>query len=90
MIAIIASVFSTLVTFLVSSLSSRYLLKKMVQEEIKHHNEVFHQDSMYEYVETEIKKHETECIAHKDFDAIKRALIFLVTKQNGSPMELGL
>lgn len=41
-------------------------------------------------IEKKIERHEKKCIAPKNVMAIKTALIFLVTKQDGNLKDLGL
>lgn len=88
MIAIIAGVFCSMFTAIISLLMAPKLLKGMVTDAIKQHTDVWHQDSMYQYFEKEIDKHKDNCPANQDIEMIRIAVIWLVEKQGGDIMKL--
>lgn len=88
LIAVFAGVFCSVFTTLVNVLLTPKALKAMVEEAIKHHTEVWHQDSMYKYVEGEIVKHADACQANYCIDDVKKAVFWLVEKNGGNIMEM--
>jgi hypothetical protein len=85
-IGIINAVFVALITYFVTSLSHKNVVKTLVKEMISIHNKIHHQIPVVKQIE----HHENSCIARKDFTVIRSALIFIVTKQGGNPNDLGL
>lgn len=87
-IALISGVFCSMLTALIGLLMTPKLLKTIAKEAIEHHVAVFHQDSMYKYVEGEIKEHADSCQANNCIDEVKKAVFWLVEKQGGNIMEI--
>jgi hypothetical protein len=90
MSAFIAALFTALLTFTITTLSNRKMFKEMVFEALKSHEDKLHQDSMYQYVKSEINEHTENCPASRRFIAVERAMIFLVSKAGGNPKDFGL
>jgi hypothetical protein len=93
LIIIITTIISALITYFISSLINNKIFQKSIDEAIKVHEKVWHQDSMYRYVEDQIEKHINQCGAEgvkKELVSLKQALTFLVVKHEGNPRDFGL
>lgn len=90
LIAFTAALFTSLLTFTITTIAYRKLFKEMIYEALVSHEEKWHKDSMYHYVESEIDKHEKDCPAFQRFIAVEKAIYFLVVKAGGNPRNYGL
>jgi hypothetical protein len=89
-VGIVCALVAGLLTFTLTVLSSRRVFTNEAKSAVEQHVGVWHQDSMYEHVDREMKEHETECPARRDTEKIKTALIWMVVEMKGNPKELGL
>jgi hypothetical protein len=83
LIAVIAGAFCSMLTTIISILMAPKIFKVMIAEAVKQHTDIWHQDSMYKYVETAVGKHEESCLANNSIEEIRMAVIWLVEKQGG-------
>lgn len=104
LVAILAAVFSALITYFIRSVSEKskveeltIAIKASIEGAIKHHEEVYHRDEVVAIVKEGIREHERHCIAPGKLEIIfdklechNTALAFLVSKNGGNPKELGL
>lgn len=90
LIGIITAMFTSLLTFAISTIAYRRIFREMIKEALESHEEKWHQDSMYQYIEKEIEKHEIDCPAFQRFVAVEKAIVFLVVKAGGNPRDYGL
>ena len=96
-VGITTAIFSALLTFFVTTIAYKNkfeALKRELALEIKAaiatHNEIKHQDSMYVFVGSEIKKHESQCNGGEKIARIEKALVYMITLTGGNPKDAGL
>lgn len=89
-IGLVGTTFGGLLGYFISTAASRKVIDLVVKEEVKHHEEVYHQEEMRKYVKEAIVGHESNCSANQDFQTIKQALAVLVHKAGEDPVKLGL
>ena len=89
----VVAVLSVSMTFFFTTLSKNKTIANEVQAGVKTHKAIDHQKD----IDTEVEKHEAECLARKDYFSVqkqmihvKTALRFLVKEAKGNPEELGL
>lgn len=84
MAGVMIAIISSLLTYFISSISQRGALSNL----IKQHMQIWHQDSMYKYFETEIMKHKENCTAAQKIDKIEKIVIAIYMKQGGKIEDL--
>jgi len=82
----VVALVSVLLTFTFTTLASRSTIEKA----IKTHAQIYHQDSMYNYVETEIKEHKENCTASNKIEKIEKIVLAIYAKQGGKIEELDI
>lgn len=89
----VVAILSVSLTFFFTVLSKDKTIKTEVLAGVKTHKDIDHQKN----IDTEIKKHEGECLARQDYFSVqkeiihvKTALCFLVKQAKGDPDQLGL
>lgn len=87
-IAVLAGTFCSMFTALISLMLAPKVLKNMVEEAVKRHTDLWHQDSMYKYVEAAVDKHSKNCQACNSIEEVRLAVIWLVEKQGGDIFRL--
>lgn len=87
-VAIISGGFCSMFTAIVAMMLAPKVLKNMMEEGIKRHTDLWHQDSMYKYVETAVDKHSKNCQAYNSIEEVRLAVIWLVEKQGGDIFRL--
>lgn len=85
-VALVGCLFGALVTYFVTTISSRKSIEDMAYGVVRQHIKEFHKDDPWKIVE----KHETECPAPPAVKRIERGVLFVVMKLGGNPSELGL
>ena len=75
-----------LISYFVTTLTTRNIQKAIAKEITLTHEQVHHQKS----IDSKIDKHIKNCPSAKDHDAVRTSLIFLVDKAGGNLHELGL
>jgi hypothetical protein len=89
-IAAIASAFSILLTIVLNMLLNPKAIKDVVHGVMRTHEEIWHKDSMYQYVELELKKHNEACPAPRSIRKVEKAVTFLFVKAGGELKDLDL
>lgn len=88
--SIITLVSSVVITFLstyfVTSLINRGSIKMAIEEYKKEHEKNHHQLTP----ERAVQHHIDTCKAANEYNKITKALVYIVTKLGGNPLELGL
>lgn len=87
-IAVISALISGLASFTFTIIRSEKKFRDIVQEGIKAHEKIWHQDSIYKFVESELNKHKADCRANIGFDKLEKAVYFLVIKSGASQQDL--
>jgi hypothetical protein len=89
----VVAILSVSMTFFLTTLSKNKTIANEVRAGVKTHKAIDHQKN----IDTEIEKHEGDCLARKDYFTVqkqmihvKTALCFLVKEAKGNPEELGL
>lgn len=97
LVAIFTSLFTALLTFFITTISYKNRFESLkkeltieVKEAISTHNAIKHQDSMYTFVETELKKHTDNCNGTTRMDKLEKALIYIIVQMGGNPKDAGL
>lgn len=82
----VVALVSVLLTFTFTTLASRSTIEKAV----KTHVEILHQDSLYQYVETELHKHKADCVASNKIEKIEKIVLAIYVRQGGNIEELDI
>lgn len=93
LLLVITAIISALITYFITSLAGNSSSKKQIKEAIENHEKLWHQDSMYKYVDIQLKEHVSSCGIEgvkDELSAMRSALIFLVLKQGGNPKDFNL
>lgn len=80
----ITTVLSGLITFSSTMVWTRGSFEKGIEKAIKVHEEMWHKDSMYKYVESEFSKHKSQCPASKRFEKLEGMVKFMYIKAGGN------
>ena len=75
-----------LISYFVTTLTTRNIQKAIAKEITLTHEQVHHKKAFDHMID----KHMTDCPSAKDHDAVRTSLIFLVDKAGGNLHELGL
>lgn len=84
--SLVVALVSIILTFTLTTLANKGTIEKAIQT----HAQIYHQDSMYEYVENEIKDHKAECPALNKFEKIEKIVLAIYAKQGGKIEELDI
>lgn len=90
MIAVIAAILSSLVTFFVTILASRKAFQDAAVEAVKQHEAVHHQGNVFEVTKEAINEHRRDCSAPAMVNKIHTAVVWIVGEMKGDPQKLGL
>lgn len=85
-IAIVAGLFCSMATALISIIIAPRIFKSLVLEELNHHNTEYHKETITMAIAT----HTKSCVANSQISQIRDAVLWLVIKAGGNPKELGL
>jgi len=79
---------TSLITYFITTLVNRSAYAAVAKSLVKHHEQIWHQDSMYAFVEKEIGKHTKNCEAAQDIKHVKNIVLAIYVKQGGKIEEL--
>lgn len=85
---IVTAAISCLITMVASMIYYPGKFQKMIDGAFQTHEEIWHKDSMYAYVEKVVEKHENNCTANQKIEKVERAVTFLYIKAGGNIKDL--
>jgi len=83
---LITGAITALLTYFVTSLTQKAVIKSIVESAILVHEKIHHNQD----TNKRLSDHIINCTAIKKVDKIERALIYIVSNLGGNPKELGL
>lgn len=87
---VIVAVISALFTFMITTLAMRNGQKIEAEASVKTHVEIWHKETLRDYVDNAVKTHTIDCNADERLRKIEKVVLAIYIKQGGSINELDI
>lgn len=84
LIGVLSAIMSSFITFFITTIAQRNSVKEMIDN----HEKIWHQDSMYEYVESQLKSHSSVCPANAGLNRMTRMIEHLLALNGVDPSKI--
>lgn len=90
LIGIIVAVFSSLFTYVITSIVNRNSIYKVISEAFKQHEAVWHQQTVISTVKEAVSDHKKSCEGATKYAKIEKIVLAIYAKQGGKIEELDI
>lgn len=88
LISILVAVFSTLLTYVITTIVNNKSFIKVLTDSFKQHEAVWHQQTMEKYVKDAVNEHKTSCDGFTKMSHIEKIVLAIYAKQGGKIEDL--